>query len=326
MRRKGTGPLLVNLTPALMVIIWSVPTLGLFISSFRTRFDIQTTGWWNIFPHREWATTATYNVQELGLHPSGVMDVEGVTGTFEELREGVMSPAGGTRVTWVGNRRLGRIEVQERIWTTTWNFSLDNYKQVLLGSQIPVTGPDGTVEMTPGQNMSQAFLNSLAVAVPSTIIPILIAAFAAYAFAWMNFPGRRIMFILVVGLIVVPLQIALVPILRDYNSLRLNGTFLAIWLAHTGFGLALGMPRAGAAAAQAAAVPPPPADAAPAAPPPPPPISGMRLDKVAEQVREHAPPPLQALLVALALGTAMLGGCWWQRRRPFKAKSAFSPA
>ena len=93
-----------------------------------------------------------------------------------------------------------------------------------------------------------------------------------------------------------------------------------------GFGLALGMPRAGAAAAQAAAVPPPPADAAPAAPPPPPPISGMRLDKVAEQVREHAPPPLQALLVALALGTAMLGGCWWQRRRPFKAKSAFSPA
>lgn len=93
-----------------------------------------------------------------------------------------------------------------------------------------------------------------------------------------------------------------------------------------GFGLALGMPPAGAAAAQAAAVPPPPADAAPAAPPPPPPISGMRLDKVAEQVREHAPPPLQALLVALALGTAMLGGCWWQRRRPFKAKSAFSPA
>ncbi|WP_119965076.1 cobaltochelatase subunit CobN [Simplicispira lacusdiani] len=93
-----------------------------------------------------------------------------------------------------------------------------------------------------------------------------------------------------------------------------------------GFGLALGMPPSGAAAAQAAAAPPPPAEAAPAAPPPPPPISGMRLDKVAEQVREHAPPPLQALLVALALGAAMLGGGWWQRRRPFKAKSAFSPA
>jgi alpha-glucoside transport system permease protein len=87
--------------------------------------------------------------------------------------------------------------------------------------------------------MTQAFINSLAVTIPSTIIPILIAAFAAYGFAWMNFPGRRLFFILVVGLLVVPLQIALVPILRDYNTLNLNGTFLAIWLAHTGFGLAL---------------------------------------------------------------------------------------
>jgi alpha-glucoside transport system permease protein len=87
--------------------------------------------------------------------------------------------------------------------------------------------------------MSQAFLNSLAVTIPSTVIPILIAAFAAYGFAWMNFPGRRFLFIMIVALLVVPLQIALVPILSDYNRLGLNGTFLAIWLAHTGFGLAL---------------------------------------------------------------------------------------
>ena len=99
--------------------------------------------------------------------------------------------------------------------------------------------PDGSVEVAQGQDMSQAFLNSLAVTIPSTLIPILIAAFAAYGFAWMRFPGRRAMFIMVVGLLVVPLQIALVPILRDYNTLNLNGTFLAIWLAHTGFGLAL---------------------------------------------------------------------------------------
>ena len=80
------------------------------------------------------------------------------------------------------------------------------------------------------------------------------------------------------------------------------------------------------AAAQSAAEPPPSAEAAPAVPPPPPPISGMRLDKVAEQVREHAPPRLQALLVALALGSAMLGGSLWQRRLPLKEKSAFNPA
>jgi alpha-glucoside transport system permease protein len=87
--------------------------------------------------------------------------------------------------------------------------------------------------------MGNAFLNSLIVAVPSTVIPILIAAFAAYGFAWMNFPGRKLLFIVVVALLVVPLQIALVPILRDYVALELNGTFLAVWLAHTGFGLPL---------------------------------------------------------------------------------------
>jgi alpha-glucoside transport system permease protein len=95
------------------------------------------------------------------------------------------------------------------------------------------------VEVVPGDNMIRSFMNSLIVAVPSTVIPILIAAFAAYAFAWMKFPGRRQMFIMIVALQVVPLQIALVPILRDYRALHLNGTFLGIWLSHTGFGLPL---------------------------------------------------------------------------------------
>ena len=96
-----------------------------------------------------------------------------------------------------------------------------------------------------------AFLNSLAVAIPATVIPITIAAFAAYAFSWMDFRGRYFLFVLVVGLLVVPLQMALIPILRLYSQgaelgpiqlfpdLDLNGTFLGIWLAHTGFGLPL---------------------------------------------------------------------------------------
>ncbi|RME84953.1 MAG: carbohydrate ABC transporter permease [Caldilineae bacterium] len=230
---------MVNLSLALLVIIWSIPTFGLLVSSFRTRFDIQTSGWWSIFPHREWKTVSTLDPKELGLDPDGVMQVEGVEGTFKELRDGVLSPDGSTRVTWIGNKRLGRIEVQKRVWTVTWDFTLDNYKQVLVARDIELKNPDGSVEVIPGQDMSQAFLNSLAVSIPSTVIPILIAAFAAYAFAWMEFPGRRVMFIMVVGLLVVPLQIALVPILRDYKALGLNGTFLAIWLAHTGFGLAL---------------------------------------------------------------------------------------
>ncbi len=237
-RRRLFNDILVNGGLLLLVLLWTIPTLGLFISSWRTREDIQTSGWWTIFPHRAWQTVAVLDVKELGLDPDGVMQVEGAEGTFKELREGVTTPD-GRRVTWVGNKRLGRIEVQEQVWTVNWDFTLDNYKQVLSGKDYVYTTPEGEKEVIPGDDMSGAFLNSLAVAVPSTVIPILIAAFAAYAFAWMRFPGRRLFFVLVVALLVVPLQIALTPILRDYSFLKLNGTFLGMWLAHTGFGLAL---------------------------------------------------------------------------------------
>jgi alpha-glucoside transport system permease protein len=101
------------------------------------------------------------------------------------------------------------------------------------------------------EGLGNSFLNSLAVAIPSTVIPITIAAFAAYAFSWMEFRGRYVLFVVVVGLLVVPLQMSLIPILRLYTQgaslgpfqlfpdLDLNGTFLGIWLAHAGFGLPL---------------------------------------------------------------------------------------
>ena len=88
-------------------------------------------------------------------------------------------------------------------------------------------------------DMGLAFVNSLAITLPATIIPILIAAFAAYAFSFMQFPGRDWLLILIVGLLVVPTQVALVPLLQIYGQLGLNGTFLAIWLAHIGFGMPL---------------------------------------------------------------------------------------
>ena len=237
-KQKQLGKFLVNLTLLILVLIWTLPTVGIFVSSFRNRLKIDTTGWWMIFPHREWQPVSELDPKALGLDPNGVMEVEGVSGTFDEFRAGVET-SNGKRITWIGNKRIGKIEVQEQVWMVDWDFSLDNYKQVLGGQDFTFKRPDGTVEVVPGDNMVNAFLNSLAVAIPSTVIPILIAAFGAYAFAWMKFPGRRAMFIMVVALLVVPLQIALVPILRDYKALNLNGTFLAIWLAHTGFGLAL---------------------------------------------------------------------------------------
>ncbi len=89
------------------------------------------------------------------------------------------------------------------------------------------------------EGFGNAFLNSLAVTIPATVIPITIAAFAAYAFAWMEFPGRHWIFVAVIALLVIPLQMALIPLLKMYTTLGLNGTFPAIWLAHTGFGLPL---------------------------------------------------------------------------------------
>ena len=139
-------------------ILWSIPTLGLLVTSFRDPADITQSGWW----------TALLNPFEPG----------------------------------------------------TW--TLANY-ELVIGSEGFMT----------------AFLNSLIVTIPSTVIPITIAAFAAYAFAWIHFPFRGLLFALVVGLLVVPLQMSLIPILRLYGTLGLQGTFLGIWLAHTAFGLPL---------------------------------------------------------------------------------------
>jgi alpha-glucoside transport system permease protein len=123
-------------------------------------------------------------------------------------------------------------------WTVVTNpstarFTLDNYRTAL-----GIAG-DEVQRGRENINLGTAVVNSITIAIPSTVIPILIAAFAAYGFAWIAFPGRRLLFILVVALLVVPLQISLVPILRDYLRLDLGGTYLGVWLAHTGFGLPL---------------------------------------------------------------------------------------
>jgi alpha-glucoside transport system permease protein len=96
-------------------------------------------------------------------------------------------------------------------------------------------------EVATESNMFRAFINSIAVTLPATIIPIMIAAFAAYAFSFMKFPGRDFLFILIVSLLVIPSQVALVPLLQIYGNFGLNGTFPAVWLAHIGFGMPLAL-------------------------------------------------------------------------------------
>jgi alpha-glucoside transport system permease protein len=93
------------------------------------------------------------------------------------------------------------------------------------------------VDVLQSNNLFASFLNSLMIAIPASVIPIAIAAFAAYAFSWMRFPFRNVLFLVLVGLLAVPLQVTLIPVLSGFKALHLNGTFLGVWLAHTGYGL-----------------------------------------------------------------------------------------
>ncbi len=164
------GGWLIRITIIVIVLLWSIPTLGVLVTSFRAEEFVNTSGWWTALAH-----------------------------PFEAAQ-----------------------------WT------VENYRVAIEGQQF-----------------GSAFMNSLAMAIPATVIPITIAAFAAYAFSWMEFRGRYVLFVAVVGLLVVPLQMALIPILKLFTQglmlgnyiifpdLDLNQSFLGIWLAHTGFGLPL---------------------------------------------------------------------------------------
>jgi alpha-glucoside transport system permease protein len=104
------------------------------------------------------------------------------------------------------------------------NFTLDNYETVI-GSQ----------------GMGQAFINSIVISVPATIFTLLVAALAAYGFAWVDFPFRDTVFLVVVGLLLVPIQMTLIPLVELLRDIGLYGTMPGLWLAHTAFGLPFGV-------------------------------------------------------------------------------------
>ena len=237
-KTKKNSAFWTNFVLIVICIIWLIPIVGILITSFRPSEDIFRSGWWNVFPHKEYVELERVTLPaEVNL--DGPFEIKGKTATFEEFRNGV-ELEDGRLITWYGNKRTRTAVISEKQWVGfATNLTLKNYQDVIGGKTISYKNAEGQTITRQGNNLGGAFLNSLAVTIPGTIIPILIAAFAAFGFAWLDFPGRNIVFTVIVALLVVPLQIALVPILRDYVSMGLNGTFLGIWLAHTGFGLPL---------------------------------------------------------------------------------------
>ena len=243
----------VNITVVILVLLWLVPTIGLFVSSFRDRDQISESGWWVApFPVEQafrgriavddatqegdlWVATGNVYEDEEVIAQGGGGSVaafssnlrapgEFPAGEMAEIGDGerlVVESDGSYRYE-TGAEPDGRGPRVYFIAETPPQFTLGNYETVLTAD-----------------NMDQAFINTLTVTIPATVIPILMAAFAAYALAWMDFPGRGLLIAAVVGLLVVPLQLALVPMLQFHNRVGIGQSFMGIWFAHTAFGLPL---------------------------------------------------------------------------------------
>jgi alpha-glucoside transport system permease protein len=243
----------VHLSVLLLVALWTLPTAGLLISSLRDKDQLAVSGWWTAL------STSSQNLTGRAAAPEAQVERDGkfvISGNLLEGGDAKVSAFGfrplqptafqaGTAADIGDGQTLtvkedGSYEIVsptrmegtrgQRIFYTAAvpsRFTLDNYREVLNAEGI-----------------GASFINSLTVAIPATIIPILVAAFCAYALAWMPFPGRAILIAIIVGLLVVPLQMSLIPLLRLYNGVGAffgvpAKTYVGIWLAHMGFGLPL---------------------------------------------------------------------------------------
>lgn len=242
----------VHISLLLLVLLWLFPTVGLLVSSFRTSDQIATSGWWNSLTPSEQNYALRAEPPEKQQQQDGKYVIAGnlfgddgrsvisVWGTSSrqidayQAGETVSLDPGTLVVQANGDYRMEHTEPfdgkrGQRIFVTAESppeFTTENYSNVLLDENNR-------------EGMAKAFFNTLTVTIPATIIPILIAAFAAYALAWMDFPGRALLIAIVVGLLVVPLQLALIPLLKFHNEIGLGKGYVGVWLAHTGFGLPL---------------------------------------------------------------------------------------
>ena len=251
--RKGfAGRFGVHIAVFIFVAIWTIPTLGILVSSLRDKDQIIASGWWSSFASSTQTEAGRLPPASAQVEKDGKFVIEGnifgdapardisafglraaaptefPAGTVADLKDGVTLQVNADGSFVMTSPTAFEGDRGQRVYYASSappRFTTENYETVLFSEGI-----------------GRSFINSLTVTVPATVIPIMIAAFAAYALAWMRFPGRALIIAVIIGLLVVPLQMALIPLLQLYNGVGMffgvpSKTYLGIWLAHTGFGL-----------------------------------------------------------------------------------------
>ncbi|MCL7464041.1 carbohydrate ABC transporter permease [Phaeovulum sp. NW3] len=234
-------------TVSLMAVLWLVPVLGLVVTALRPADQIAASGWWRA-PFATQTTTA--------LRTAGA-GVQGPGDTGFVIEGGLLSPrarlqawgltarapqahAPGDSVALSGGRAL-TVDAEGRYrLTAPGPFTDPRGQRIFVTTATPPRLTlDNLTRVTGAEGLGRALANTLAVAIPATALPILIAAFAAHALAGMRFAGRGLVLAAIIGLMVVPPQLALIPLLSLHNALGLGKGYGSVWLAHTGFGLPL---------------------------------------------------------------------------------------
>ena len=235
------------------VILWITPTFGLLISSFRDKDQLAISGWWtslvttevneihrtkgnkdqieeegiffirgNLFDNEEGKKVLSYGITSKDINAYRVGEIA----ILKDKSEIIVFENGDYQ--WKSKSEFKKKKGRRLFITATSppSFTLDNYKEVIFK-----------------EGLGQAFLNTIAVALPATLIPLIICSFFAYSLTWMNFFGRDLLLASIIASLVVPLQMSLIPILTIYNDLGAlfnveAKSFPGVWMAHTGFGLA----------------------------------------------------------------------------------------
>ena len=237
----------------IFVIAWIAPTFGLFISSLRDKDVLAISGWWTSFTtteineiYRTEGKDAQIKEGNYYFIKSNLFDggQEKEIFRFGETSKNIDEYEVGETALFKDQTEITVFENGDYIWKSEEEFKKKKGKRIFVSAKSPPSFTlDNYKEVLLKEGLGQAFLNTLAVALPATLIPLIICSYFAYALTWMKFYGRDILLATIIASLVVPLQMCLIPVLTIYNDFgALFGvsakSFPGIWMAHTGFGLA----------------------------------------------------------------------------------------